>query len=235
MPSSCRRCSANVQTAAPRPRRRNSSRVPTGSNSADAVLVVRPYEHVRGEPSVGSLDDAVERAAIRPLGHDVRVARLGDARGRPDVAVDRNALGEVLRLDRAVTEAVRQRRRLGCVRDLAVLKWIASPGFVKPCRASAARASSSSSYATASSLPARRGSRREAAGAPGARRARAGHGRPSATTRRRRGRPRARDGSSTRPPGPRAAAGPRRRRRCATARAARAAAAGRGPAAASLR
>src|SRR6267142_6577759 len=45
----------------------------------DAVLVVGPNQHIRGEASVRRLDDAVERAAVRPLGHDVAVARLGDA------------------------------------------------------------------------------------------------------------------------------------------------------------
>ena len=73
----------------------------------DAIFVIGPDQHIRGEASVRRLDDAVERAAVRPLGHDVAVARLGDAGRHPDVAVDRNALGEVLRLDRAVPEAVR--------------------------------------------------------------------------------------------------------------------------------
>ena len=45
---------------------------------ADAVLVVRPDEAVGGEAAAGSLDDAVERGAVRPRGLDVREARLRD-------------------------------------------------------------------------------------------------------------------------------------------------------------
>src|SRR5581483_6823185 len=84
-----------------------------GLEEADAVLVVGPDEHVRGEALVRRLDDAVERAAVRPRGHDVRIARLADARRGPDVAMDRHALGEVVRLDRAEAESVRQWSRLG--------------------------------------------------------------------------------------------------------------------------
>src|SRR5205085_5833780 len=56
----------------------------------DAVLVVRPDEAIGREPSVGSLDDAIEGRAVRPGGAHVLEARLGDARRRPDVPVDRD-------------------------------------------------------------------------------------------------------------------------------------------------
>ena len=45
---------------------------------ADGVLVVGPAETVGGEAAAGSLDDAVERFTVRPLGADGRVARLGE-------------------------------------------------------------------------------------------------------------------------------------------------------------
>ena len=63
---------------------------------------------------------------------DVREARLGDARRRPDVAVDRDALGEVAGLDRAVAEAVGQRRQLGRLGELARVEVRAdSPGSLE--------------------------------------------------------------------------------------------------------
>ena len=67
-----------------------------GLELANAVLVIGPAEAVRGEAAVRRLDDAVERLAVRPCGADLSVARLGDARGRPDVTVDRDALGHVV-------------------------------------------------------------------------------------------------------------------------------------------
>ena len=110
-----------MRTCRPRPQGRGAKLRPDADRLklADAVLVIRPAEAVRGEAAIRRLDNAVERLAVRPLSADLRVARFGHARGCPDLTVDRDTLGHVGGADRPIAEPVRERRRLRPHRQIA--------------------------------------------------------------------------------------------------------------------